>query len=128
MATLADYGSRIVSPFSAILVMHMGGAPARIAPEATAVGIRGAQYGVVIQGAWEDPAEDKGHIGWARDGFAALKPFLSGSTYVNFLTAEESEAHVRAAYGDALYSRLRLIKTAYDPENLLRGNLNIPPV
>jgi FAD/FMN-containing dehydrogenase len=47
---------------------------------------------------------------------------------VNFLTADEAEARLRAAYGSALYDRLRRIKTTYDPENLLRGNLNIPPL
>jgi FAD/FMN-containing dehydrogenase len=128
MAALADGGARIASPFSAILTMHMGGAPARVAPEATAVGIRAARYGIVVQAAWEDAAEDKMHVGWARDSFNALKPFSSGAAYVNFLTAEEGEARLRAAYGSALYERLRRIKTTYDPENLFRGNLNIPPM
>jgi FAD/FMN-containing dehydrogenase len=128
MTTLKESAGRIASPFSAILVMHMDGAPARVAPEATAVGIRAARYGVVIQGAWEDPAEDKMHVGWARDSFSALKPFSSGAAYVNFLTADESDARLRAAYGDALYERLRRVKTSYDPGNLFRGNLNIPPI
>jgi FAD/FMN-containing dehydrogenase len=47
---------------------------------------------------------------------------------VNFLTDEEGEARVRAAYGAALYDRLRRVKTIYDPENVFRGNLNIPPL
>jgi FAD/FMN-containing dehydrogenase len=128
MATLADCAGRITSPFSAILFMHMGGAAARIAPEATAVGIRAAQYAIVIQGAWEDAAEDATHIGWARDSFAAVKPFAAGAGYVNFLTADEAEGRLRTAYGDALYERLRRVKTSYDPENLFRGNLNIPPL
>jgi len=128
MATLAECESRIASPHSAILVMHMGGAPSRVAPEATAVGIRKARYAVVVQGAWEDPAEDKAHIGWARDSFNALKPFSSGAAYVNFLTAEEGETRLHAAYGNALYERLRRTKTTYDPDNLFRGNLNIPPM
>ena len=37
---LEENAARIVSPFSAILMMHMGGAPSRVPPEATAVGIR----------------------------------------------------------------------------------------
>jgi FAD/FMN-containing dehydrogenase len=126
--TLAASAARIASPFSAILTMHMGGAPARVPPAATAVGIRGARYAVVVQSAWEDPAEDDVHIGWARDTFNALQPHASGAAYVNFLTAEESEARMSAAYGAAVYERLRRVKAAYDPENLLRGNLNIPPL
>ena len=128
MGALSESAGRIASPFSAILTMHMGGAPARVAREATAVGIRAARYAVVVQGAWEDPAEDALHIGWARDSVSAVKPFSSGTAYVNFLTAEQGEPQLRAAYGEALYDRLRRIKTAYDPENLFRGNLNIPPM
>jgi hypothetical protein len=128
IATLIDRGDKIASPFSAILMMQMGGAAARIDPEATAVGIRAARHGIVIQGAWENPAEDRQHIGWARASFDALKSFASGGAYVNFLTADEGEARVRAAYGTALYDRLRRIKTVYDAENLFRGNLNIPPL
>jgi FAD/FMN-containing dehydrogenase/AraC-like DNA-binding protein len=128
MTTLAECAAVIASPHSAIVVMQMGGAPTRVPPEATAVGIRGAHYGIVIQGAWEDAADDGQHIGWARDSFDALKPFSSGSAYVNYLTAEEGEARVRGAYGATVYDRLRRIKTIYDPENLFRGNLNIPPL
>ena len=126
--TLADCGSRIASPFSAILMMHMGGAPARVPAEANAVGIRSARYGIVFQGAWEKPEEDALHIGWARDSLAAVKPFSSGAAYVNFLTDEEGDARLRAAYGPARYEKLRRIKTRYDPGNLFRGNLNIPPL
>jgi FAD/FMN-containing dehydrogenase len=124
---LIEHAGRIASPFSAILVMHMDGAPARVSRDATAVGIRAARYTVVAQGAWEDPAEDEAHVGWARDTFDAVTPFSSGGVYVNFLTAEESGGRLRAAYGDATYDRLRRVKAAYDPENIFRGNLNIPP-
>lgn len=44
-------GAEITSPFSAILVMHMGCAPARVPAEDTAVGIRAARYAVVFQSA-----------------------------------------------------------------------------
>ncbi len=126
-SVLIDHGGRIASPFSAILVMQMDGAPARVPSDATSVGIRSADYTVVVQGAWEDPAEDAAHIGWAREAFDAVTPFASGGVYMNFLTAEESGGRLRAAYSDAVYDRLRRVKAAYDPENILRGNLNIPP-
>jgi len=127
MATLTDRAARIASPFSAILMMHMGGAPARVAPEATAVGIRGARYGIVAQGAWIEPGEDRQHVDWARDTLDCLKPFSSGAPYANFLTADEGDARVLAAYGKDLYERLRRVKATYDPENIFRGNANIRP-
>jgi hypothetical protein len=118
----------ISSPYSAILVMHMGGSPARMDPNSSAVGISRSGYTVVFQSAWEVPGDDGPNIGWARDSLAAVAPFSSGSTYVNFITADEGETRLRAAYGDKLYTRLREVKKEYDPENLFRGKLNIPPV
>jgi hypothetical protein len=96
--------------------------------EATAVGIRLAQYGIVFQSAWTDPADDARQIEWARGSAAAVRPFTSGSTYVNFIAADEGPARVPSAYADQTYRRLRELKAAYDPQNLLGGSLNIPPV
>jgi FAD/FMN-containing dehydrogenase len=127
-ATLVDRASHIASPFSAILTMQMGGAPARIPPTANAVGIRDARHGLVIQGAWEDRSEDQAHIGWARESFDALKPYSSGGIYLNFLTEEESQRRINSAFGSETFDRLRRIKTVYDPDNIFRGNLNIPPL
>jgi FAD/FMN-containing dehydrogenase len=117
----------IRSPFSALLCMQMGGAPARIPIGDTAVGIREAQYGLVFQSAWTDPAEDNQHIAWARNSLAAVRPFTSGSTYVNFITADEGPARVPGAYADETFRRLRQIKSTFDPQNMFGGALNIPP-
>lgn len=117
----------ITSPLSAILCMHLDGAPARIPLGATAVGIRKARYGMVFQSAWTDAAEDERHIAWARKSVAAVRPFSSGSTYVNFITADEGAARVPGAYAGETFERLRKIKASYDPQNLLGGTLNIPP-
>jgi FAD/FMN-containing dehydrogenase len=47
---------------------------------------------------------------------------------LNFIGAGGlSAAAVRAAYAAEDYRRLLSIKRAYDPENLFRGNHNIPP-
>lgn len=118
----------ITSPLSAILCMQMGGAAARVPLGDTAVGIRGAQYGLVFQSAWTDPAEDAQHITWARNSVAAVRPFTSGSTYVNFITADEGPTRVPGAYANETFRRLRQIKTTFDPQNLFGGTLNIPPV
>jgi hypothetical protein len=125
--TLAESAGRIASPFSAILMMHMGGAPSRVPADATAVGIRAARYAVVTQGAWEKPEEDALQIGWVRKTFDAVRAFGSDRAYVNFLTEDETRARVADAYGPALFARLQRIKKQYDPDNILSGNLNIPP-
>lgn len=117
----------IASPFSAILCMHLGGAPARVSPDATAVGIRSAQYGLVFQGAWTDPSEDAGHIAWARGALDAMQAFTSGGSYINFITEDGGAEQVRAAYLEWIYARLQQAKRTYDPSNTMRSALNISP-
>ncbi len=51
-----------------------------------------------------------------------------GSAYLNFVGAgEDTEAMMRASYGDANYERLVEIKTKYDPTNMFHLNQNIRP-
>ena len=123
---MVEHAERIGSPHSAALLMHLGGAPARIDPTANAVGLRSASYVLNIQAAWESPQEDDRQVAWARDFWTATRPFSTGSAYINFMTEDEGEARVRAAYG-AVYARLRDIKSKFDPGNLFRGAQNIPP-
>jgi len=124
---LIGHAERIASPFSAVLMMHLGGAANRAGETDTAAGNRDAEYVFNVQAAWEDTAESDGHVGWARDYWQAMRPFSSGGTYVNFLTADEDDDRVRAAYGNAIYERLVDVKTRYDPTNLFRSNQNIRP-
>ncbi len=49
------------------------------------------------------------------------------AVYINFIGNEGSE-RVRAAYGDTKYQRLAALKAKFDPDNILRVNLNIKPV
>jgi hypothetical protein len=125
--TMIAHAGAIASPHSALLCMHLGGAAARRPATETAVGNRTAEYVLNLQGAWEEPAEDATHIGWARDFWSAMRPFSSGGTYVNFLTEDADEERRRAAYGPELYAKLARVKAKYDPENLFRANQNIRP-
>ena len=124
---MVGHAERITSPFSAVLVMHLGGAANRVGEADTAAGNRDAEYVFNVQGAWDDPADSSHHIAWVRDYWQAMRPFSSGGTYVNFLTRDEDEERVRAAYGPAIYERLVAVKTRYDPGNLFRSNQNIRP-
>jgi len=124
---IVEHAERITSPHSAALFMHLGGAPARLDPELNAVGFRTAQYVLNVQAAWENPQEDRRHIEWAREYWAATHPFSTGAAYINFMTEDEGDARVRAAYGDQLYARLGETKAKFDPGNLFHGAQNIPP-
>jgi hypothetical protein len=106
--------------------MHLGGAPARIDPARNAVGLRTAPYVLNIRAAWERPQEDHRHLAWARTYWTATRPFSTGSAYINFMTEDEGEARVRAAYGERVYAAARC-QEQLDPGNLFHGAQNIPP-
>ncbi len=124
---MIEHAERITSPHTAVLLMHLGGAAARLDPNLNAVGFRTAGYVLNIAGAWENPQEDDRHIKWAREYWAAAHPFSTGSGYTNFMTEDEGDARVCAAFGDKHYARLRETKAKFDAANLFHGAQNIPP-
>jgi FAD/FMN-containing dehydrogenase len=73
-----------------------------------------------------DPADLPQHLAWARAARNAISTYGKGETYVNF-TGEEDKSNVRASYSPAIYARLQAVKDQYDPYNVFRFNLNIPP-
>jgi FAD/FMN-containing dehydrogenase len=119
------YVGKLPSPQCEIFFGAIGGATTRPAPDSAAYAHRDAKFVMNVHGRWEDPADDKLCIGWARDYFNASAPFASGGVYVNFLTADEGD-RVRSAYGPN-YDRLAQVKRKYDPDNLFRMNQNIEP-
>ena len=123
-AVIAAVGT-LPSPQCEIIIAALGGATARPAPASAAYGHRDTKFVMNVHGRWEDPADDKLGIGWARDFFSAAAPFATGGAYVNFLTADEGD-RVRSAYGPN-YDRLAQVKRTYDPNNLFRMNQNIEP-
>lgn len=120
-----EYIEKLPSPQCEIFFGAIGGATTRPAPASAAYAHRDAQFVMNVHGRWEDPADDKRCVGWARDFFNASAPFASGGVYVNFLTADEGD-RVRTAYGPN-YDRLAQVKRKYDPTNLFRVNQNIQP-
>lgn len=124
---IATYGASITSPLTIVAVQHMGGAVSRVDEDATAFGHRDAAFALTIQTSWRNPAESEKHIRWTREFWTAIRPFSVGGTYVNFMSADDGEDRVKAAYGAAKYARLVALKNKYDPTNLFRLNQNIKP-
>jgi FAD/FMN-containing dehydrogenase len=123
---ILSHFARASSPLHAIGIARLGGAVGRVGREETAFPHRDAPFDTNIVGRWTDPAEAGEHIQWARTVWAALQPFSTGGIYVNYMSTGE-EDQVRAAYGDATYDRLAVLKAKYDPTNLFRLNHNIQP-
>lgn len=124
--TLIEFSARAPSPYSKTLFTQMQGAIARVGAHESAYSHRQAPFLVNINAMWTDRAESEAQIAWARDFWAAMRPFSAGGVYVNFLSGE-GEERVRAAYGEETYTRLAALKRAYDPDNVFRLNQNITP-
>lgn len=124
--TLVDGFGKVTSPYSSVLVEHLGGAVSRAESGETAFGHRSAPYDMVIMPSWIDPQDSKAHIQWADALLQSMQPFSSGGVYVNYLS-NEGEDRVKAAYGTQ-YARLAKLKEKYDPLNLFCCNQNIKPI
>lgn len=126
LAKVIEYTQRIVSPHSAIILFPIDGAISDLPEDYSAAGNRTAKVVLNITGSWEKAADDEANIAWARSAWRELRGYSTGGTYINFLTEEEGDERVRAAYGTN-YQRLVGAKTKWDPRNLLRMNKNILP-
>ena len=123
-ALAAGY-AKTPSPLSAVIIVSMGGAVSRVAPEATAYFHRQSPYTMTMLGGWLDARDDDRNVTWLRETWATLEPYLGKGVYVNELHDEGAD-RVRAAYG-ATYTKLALVKQKYDAKNLFRLNQNIQP-
>jgi FAD/FMN-containing dehydrogenase len=122
---ILDHAGRLPTPECEIFIGHLGGAVNRVAADATAYPHRDADFIMNVHTRWQDPAQDRDCVRWARDLFDAAKPFATGGVYVNFLGEDEAD-RLPGAYGANL-ARLSAIKAKYDPANLFRVNQNIAP-
>jgi FAD/FMN-containing dehydrogenase len=126
LARTIKHAKSIVSPHSAILLFPLDGALNRLPDEHSPVGNRDAAWVLNIAASWEKAEDDKMNIEWAREAWQDMRHFSTGGTYVNFLTEEEGDERIHAAYGKN-YRRLVEVKTKWDPENIFRMNKNIAP-
>ncbi len=120
-----EAASTLPSDECEIFYAALGGATSEPAPDATAYAHRNTRFVMNVHARWQNPQDDDRCITWARNLFARTAPFSSGSVYLNFMTAEETN-RTRNAYGPN-YERLAKIKKKYDPHNRFRVNLNIQP-
>jgi FAD/FMN-containing dehydrogenase len=124
--TMLNFYARTPSPRTVVVIEHNGdSAWNRVPEDATAFGHREWPYNLAVTALWTDPADSDANIGWTRDFWQAMQPFLANAVYVNYL-GEISEQNVRLAYGRK-YERLAALKAEYDPTNFFRMNQNIEP-
>jgi hypothetical protein len=113
-------------PLSAVHLHHVEGAVARGSSDQGAFSHRDSRFVLNLLGQWMQDVTADSHISWVRDSWEALRPYATGSPYLNFL-GDEGSALARAAYGADTFARLTALKKKYDPTNTFRLNQNIPP-
>jgi FAD/FMN-containing dehydrogenase len=91
-----------------------------------AFGQRDAPFNIHVLTMWTDPTDDEACIAFTREFGAAMKPWVRGGAYPNFI-GDEGSGRVREAFGPEKYARLEALKQRWDPTNLFRLNQNVPP-
>jgi FAD/FMN-containing dehydrogenase len=115
------------APLRAVQLRALGGAMARVPSDATAFAHRDAPILAVVVAFHDTTEPDKAKKqAWVEALTAKLRQGPDRA-YVNFLTLDDAE-RISAAYPPETWDRLRTVKARYDPDNLFRGNVNIPPV
>jgi hypothetical protein len=114
-------------PMSMVELQPLGGAVARVSPDATAFRYRRAAHLLAVLAAarLEDPGAEQ--AAWAEKVNDSLPAGTILGPSVHAMGRDEPEDRVRAAYGGAAYARLAAVKHAYDPGNMFRFNQNIRP-
>ncbi|MWG34249.1 FAD-binding oxidoreductase [Halomarina oriensis] len=107
-------------------IWHLGGAIRDVDEDGTAFGYRDAEFMITVDAAWDDPEADTENRAWAERHWEALGPHCVDGSYPGFPGPVDAEERGRMAYGEN-YDRLAALKATYDPENLLRSNVNVEP-
>jgi FAD/FMN-containing dehydrogenase len=120
------YMSDPPSPIALIEIYQMGGAVARVPPDATAASaFRQAGWYYIVSGAHVAEEDDALCADWARRLDDAFDAFRLPGRYINFV-ADDDEAGQRDAIGDRAFARLAEIKAKYDPDAVFARNPNKP--
>ena len=125
-ATIVDFLNRSDAPMRVAQLRALGGAMARVAPDATAFAHRHSRFLVAVAAFYTGPGDRPVRRQWTASFADALRQRDTGA-YSGFI-GDEGEAGVQAAYPAATRERLAAVKKRYDPDNLFRLNHNIRPV
>jgi hypothetical protein len=105
-------------PLVGVEVRHFGSAIAKDVEGGSAVGGRGAKYGLTIIGAPAPELFETVLPGLVGGLFGALRPWLANESNVNFVAPFADRAAYEAAWPVETFARLTKVRNEYDPEGL----------
>lgn len=115
------------SPLMMAEIRHAGGAIARAPEHESAYSNRTRRHVLELVGVVPEPAAMVNLEAFAADVKSALTPHLAPGIYLNFLEGKEKRNRTRAAFPPETWDRLRAVKARYDPADVFRHGLAIPP-
>ncbi len=107
-------------------IRHGQGAIASADRTANAISNRDAKFYLRMGGVTPTPEVRAYMEAYVGEYKQALRPYLDGGMYLNFMEGDEADARSRDAYTAGNYRRLRALKSYYDPRNLFRYSFTIP--
>jgi FAD/FMN-containing dehydrogenase len=122
---IVRYATDSTSPFALNELRHAGGAISRVAVDSNAIGNRDAQLFFQIGGPVFSPEVYTAMQAYLPRYKDAMKPYLRGGVYLNFMKGKEARTRVRDAYRPESYEQLLALKAKYDPDNVFRFSYQI---
>jgi FAD/FMN-containing dehydrogenase len=113
-------GPDTASPLTAVEVRHVGGEMRRARPGHGALAVIEAEYALYAGGRAPTPAAALG----VKAVTSALRPWAARQMYLNLAGTPRDPASFWPAEA---YARLRRIKHAVDPDDIIRSNHPVPP-
>ena len=123
-AAIRVAGAGTLSPLLAVELRHIGGEMKRVRPGSGALAAVDAEYALFAVGMALTPAAGAA-VGTAVQAVkSAMSPWAAGQMYLNLA---DTPRDPRSFWTAEAYERLRRVKAAVDPDDIIRSNHPVPP-